>query len=51
MAESFFGYFLDGREVGDALRRARIDLLQQGNPLGLVYIPFVLASVQLRESA
>lgn len=53
VAESFFRHLLavDSGGVGDALRRARLDLLQCGNPLGLVYIPFVLASIKLKKLA
>ncbi|HEY3063253.1 MAG TPA: hypothetical protein VGL99_30135, partial [Chloroflexota bacterium] len=39
--------FLNGVAVGDALRQARLELLKDGNPLGLVYIPFVLGSLEL----
>jgi hypothetical protein len=48
-AESFMEAFLrDGRPVGEAVRRARLRLLQQGlNPLGLVYVPFAVASLKL----
>lgn len=40
-----------GTETGEALRLARLDLLQEGNPLGLVYIPFALGSLKLEKSA
>lgn len=37
-AEAFFDRFLDGRTVGDSVRAARLDLLEQHrNPLGLLY--------------
>jgi hypothetical protein len=39
--------FLRGVPVGEAVRAARLTLLQQGNPLGLVYVPFALASLRL----
>ena len=48
-AEACFRRFFAGRPIGHALRDARIELLQQGNPLGLVYIPFVLAGLRLRR--
>jgi hypothetical protein len=32
-----------GTEVGESVRRTRLALLKQGNPLGLVYLPFVAA--------
>ena len=39
-----------GREIGEAVRRARLALLKDGNPLGLVYVPFVAADARLVES-
>lgn len=47
-AESFFRAFLvDGQNVGAAVRRARLSLLEAHNPLGLVYVPFALGSISL----
>lgn len=47
-AEAFFQLFLVQRQtVGEAVRGARLKLLQDWNPLGLVYIPFVLPGLQL----
>lgn len=48
-AESFMDAFLrGGRPVGEAVRRARLHLLQKDlNPLGLVYVPFAVASLKL----
>jgi hypothetical protein len=46
-AEEFLRLFLNGVPVGQALRAARLQLLQAGNPLGLVYIPFAVASLTL----
>jgi hypothetical protein len=47
-AESCLRYFLtEKRPIGDAVRRARLDLLQHGNPLGLIYIPYVLTGLRL----
>lgn len=39
--------FVTGASVGNALRGARLALLQQGNPLGLVYVPFALAGLRM----
>ncbi len=48
-AESFLRFFVvDNCQVGNSIRRARLSLLRARNPLGLVYIPFALASIQLR---
>jgi hypothetical protein len=33
--------------IGEAVRHARLKLLKAGNPLGLVYIPFAVASLRL----
>jgi hypothetical protein len=33
--------------IGEAVRRTRLKLLKEGNPLGLVYTPFVVPSLQL----
>jgi hypothetical protein len=41
--------FLAGEEIGAAVRGARLALLAQGNPLGLIYVPFVMPSVRLVE--
>jgi hypothetical protein len=46
-AKRFMERFLGGAMVGQAIRDARLDLLQEGNPLGLVYTPFVLSGTQL----
>jgi hypothetical protein len=39
--------FLAGEEIGAAVRGARLELLGQANPLGLIYVPFVLPSMRL----
>ena len=49
-AERTLTHFFGGAEIGESIRQARLDVLQTGNPLGLVYIPFVLASVILRKA-
>ena len=48
-AERFMEAFLrGGHSVGEAVRRARLSLLQKSlNPLGLVYVPFAVASLKL----
>jgi hypothetical protein len=35
--------------IGESVRRARVELLERGNPLGLVYIPFAVSGLQLVE--
>jgi len=35
--------------IGRAVRAARLELLLRGNPLGLVYIPFAMASLRLQQ--
>ena len=50
-AERTLTHFFGGAEIGESIRQARLDVLQTGNPLGLVYIPFVLASVILRKAS
>jgi len=51
-AEAFFEEFVaNARSAGDAIRRARLRLLKDSlNPLGLVYIPFLLSSLNLRPT-
>ncbi len=46
-AEECLARFLGGEAIGEAVRAARLALLAQANPLGLIYIPFVLPSVRL----
>lgn len=49
-AEECLRRFLKPEPIGVALRGARLRLLQkEGNPLGLVYIPFVIASLALKD--
>lgn len=45
--EELLRCFLAGDPIGRAVRRARLALLRQGNPLGLAYIPFALATLRL----
>jgi hypothetical protein len=46
-AEEFFRRFIGGEAVGMAIRNARLKLLEEGNPLGLVYIPYAIAGLKL----
>ncbi len=50
-AESCLGHFLNGVPIGEAIRLARLKLLQDGNPLGLVYIPFAVSSLALKRES
>lgn len=50
-AEACLGYFLkDKSSIGEAIRMARLKLLGEYNPLGLVYTPFVIPSLHIREN-
>ena len=49
-AEAFFQRLLQGDTVGKSLRAARLVILSQGNPLGLVYVPFVQAGLYLSKT-
>ncbi len=42
-------FLTTGISIGEATRMARLRLLKQGNPLGLVYTPFVLPSLHIIE--
>ncbi len=46
-AEECLRHFLNGVPIGEAIRRARLKLLEEGNPLGLTYIPFAVASLSM----
>lgn len=46
-AEACLRRFLEGMPIGEAVRAARLALLKAGNPLGLAYVPWVLASLRL----
>lgn len=47
-AEACLYRFLIEREtIGEAVRGARLKMLKEGNPLGLVYIPYVMAGLKL----
>ena len=47
-AENFLQAFSQGIEVGEAIRRSRLALLKQSNPLGLVYIPYTMAGLHIK---
>jgi hypothetical protein len=46
-AEDCLQRFLGGTSLGWAVRESRLALLKAGNPLGLVYLPYALPSLQL----
>jgi hypothetical protein len=47
-AEAFHQAFVvERQDIGEATRRARLRLLGEGNPLGLVYTPFASAGLRL----
>jgi predicted hotdog family 3-hydroxylacyl-ACP dehydratase len=49
-AEECLRLFLSGNSsIGEAVRSARLKLLKEGNPLGLVYTPFVIPSLRLKD--
>jgi hypothetical protein len=55
-AEECLGRFLGAKQlqgvpIGKAVRGARLELLRRGNPLGLVYIPFAIASLRMQQIA
>lgn len=49
-AEAFFHRFLIKRQTaGEAVRGARLEMLKQKNPLGLVYVPYAMPGLKLTE--
>ena len=40
-------FLVERQTIGEAIRGARLRMLQAGNPLGLVYIPYVMAGLKL----
>ena len=50
-AEECFRRFCKDECIGEAIRQARLALLSEGNPLGLVYIPFVGADLRVEYEA
>ncbi len=51
-AETFFAKFGSGTEVGDAVRFARLELLGRSlNPLGLLYVPYMLSTIRMAAAS
>ena len=48
-AQEFFDQFVKGVPAGVAVRNARLEILDYGDPMGLVYIPFVYAGLNLEK--
>lgn len=46
-AEECIQRFLNKEAIGEAVRKTRVSMLEEGNPLGLVYIPYVHNGLQL----
>ena len=44
-------FFVEKTPIGDAVRLTRLALLQEGNPLGLVYIPYVHAGLRVAQTS
>ena len=42
-------FMVEGESIGEAVRAGRLKLLQQGNPLGLIYVPYVMTGLKLVE--
>ncbi len=40
-------FLFEGQTLGEAVRGARLHMLKNGNPLGLVYIPYALPALKL----
>jgi hypothetical protein len=49
--ETVASHFAAGETLGRAVRRARLALLREGNPLGLAYLPFALATLRRTDPA
>lgn len=49
--EGFLSHFLAGVPLGEAVRLTRLTMLETGNPLGLVYIPFAMTGLTLVPKA
>jgi hypothetical protein len=47
--ECLHRFLVKGEPIGDAVRRTRLKLLKQGNPLGLVYNVYAIASLRLKK--
>jgi hypothetical protein len=49
-AEECLRQFLVERQpIGQAVRLARLAVLQQANPLGLMYVPYVMADLRIER--
>ena len=44
-------FMVEKLSIGEAIRKSRLKLLKEGNPLGLVYTPFVLPSLHILEQS
>lgn len=42
-------FVVERQSIGQAIRESRLDLLQTGNPLGLMYVPYVMSSLRLER--
>jgi len=42
-------FMVEGQTIGEAVRGARLAVLQQGNPLGLIYVPYVMTGLKMVE--
>ncbi|GAB4111166.1 MAG: hypothetical protein OHK0050_08940 [Roseiflexaceae bacterium] len=49
-AESFLKLFLAGKPFGSAIRAARLELLKQRIPLGLIYLPLAYAGLTMQPA-
>ncbi len=48
-AEEMLRRFFAGEPIGEAVRAGRLAVLQQGNPLGLIFVPFVMSGLKLES--
>ena len=49
-AQSCMRFFVkDGLQIGESVRRARLEMLKSCNPMGLAYMPFVHANLSLYD--
>ena len=42
-------FMVEGESIGEAVRAGRLKLLQQGSPMGLIYVPYVMTGLKLVE--
>jgi hypothetical protein len=45
--ECFRRFLIERQSIGEAVRGARLNLLKQGNPLGVIYIPYALPGLKV----